>query len=73
MSTQQWENRSNMQPGEHVGLQMLQLTHQIWYYRQSFAKYMGYVLFGGWGLLIVVNKAKTLKTFQKYMLRYAIN
>ena len=46
---------------------MLRLTNQILYYRQSFDKYMGYVLFGGWGLLIVVNKGRTFKTFQKYI------
>ena len=30
---------------------------------QSFGKYMGHVLFGGWGLLIVVNKGRTVKIF----------
>ena len=34
---------------------------------QSFGKYMGHVLFGGWGLLIVVNKGGTVKTFWKYI------
>ena len=33
---------------------------------QSFGKYMGYVLFGGWGLLIVVKKGRTPKFFQKH-------
>ena len=40
---------------------MFQPTLQILYYRQSFGKYMGYALFGGWGLLIVGNKGRTLK------------
>ena len=56
-----------MQLGEHVGLQILQLTHQILYHCQYFGKYMEYILFGVWGLLIVVNKGRTLKTFQKYL------
>ena len=34
---------------------------------QFFDKYIGYILFGGWGLQIVVNKGRTFKTFRKYI------
>ena len=37
---------------------------------QSFSKYMGYVLFDDWVLLNVVNKGRTLKTFQIYTYIY---